>query len=342
VEGLEDRTVLSTYTAATVPELIAAIDAANLTPEADTIALATGTTFTLTEVNNTTNGPTGLPTIAANSGNLTIIGNGDIIERSTASGTPAFRLFDVAAGASLRLESLTLQGGLAVGARVWAQGGAVHNQGNLDLNGVTMQNNIAQSGTDWDGVPAAGGAIFSNGSLTLQGGAIQNNQALGGFGSDGGSEFGGGGASGRNGGDAFGGGVYVGAGTAILAGAALSGNKAQGGDGGDGGNGGRRFEGGWGGAGGNGFGGGLYAAAGSIELHDCSVTQNVAKGGAGGRAGSGSPRGQNGSPGLGIGGGFYIDSDVLACLDAFTVSNLKKNKASTSDPNVHGSYSLCD
>ena len=120
VERFEDRMVPTNYSAATGPELIAAMNAANQTAEADTIALVAGTTYTLTEVNNTTNGPTGLPTIVATE-DLTIFGNGGVIERSTASGTPAFRLFDVAAGASLRLENLTLQGGLAT---VAALGGA--------------------------------------------------------------------------------------------------------------------------------------------------------------------------------------------------------------------------
>src|SRR5262249_783044 len=109
VERLEDRMVPPTYSAGTLPQLIAAPNAANQTAEADTIALVGGTTFTLTEVNNTNNGATGLPTIAATE-DLTIRGNGGVIERSTAPGTPAFRLFDVAAGATLRLENLTLQG----------------------------------------------------------------------------------------------------------------------------------------------------------------------------------------------------------------------------------------
>ena len=50
--------------------------------------------------------------IAAND-NLTIGGGGDTIERSTAAGTPIFRLFDVATGGSLTLQNLTLQGGSA-------------------------------------------------------------------------------------------------------------------------------------------------------------------------------------------------------------------------------------
>src|SRR5438132_10673030 len=141
LEQLEDRTVPSSFTAASVSDLIADINAANLAGGSNTIALVAGNPFSLTAVNNTTDGATGLPVIAAND-NLTILGNGDTIERNTASGTPAFRLFDVAAGAALTLQSLMLQGGLAFGGGVSADGGAIYNQSTLDLNGVTVQNNI--------------------------------------------------------------------------------------------------------------------------------------------------------------------------------------------------------
>src|SRR5262249_30492249 len=162
LEQLEDRTVPSAYTAASVTDLIADINAANLTPEADTITLVAGKTFTLTAVNNTTDEATGLPVIAA-SEDLTIIGNGDILERSTAVGTWAFRLFDVAVGASLTLRNLTLQGGrLALGS-----GGAVFNQGTLILDGVTLQNNGAYNG---------GGAVGNyQGTVIMDGGILQDN-----------------------------------------------------------------------------------------------------------------------------------------------------------------------
>src|SRR5262245_48101144 len=112
LEQLEDRTVTSTFTAASVSDLIADINAANAAGGANTIALVAGTTFTLAAVNNSTDGGNGLPVIAAND-NLSIVGNGDVIQRSTASGTPAFRLFKVASGASLALANMTLQGGAA-------------------------------------------------------------------------------------------------------------------------------------------------------------------------------------------------------------------------------------
>ena len=112
LERLEDLTLLTSYTAATVSDLIADISTSNQQGGTNTIALVAGNSFLLTAVDNTTGGTTGLPVIAAHD-NLTIVGNGDAIARSTVTGTPAFRLLDVAAGASLTLQNLTLQGGLA-------------------------------------------------------------------------------------------------------------------------------------------------------------------------------------------------------------------------------------
>jgi hypothetical protein len=131
LEGLEGRTVLSSYTAATVSDLIADINASNNGGGSNTIKLVAGNTFSLTAVNNTTDGATGLPVIAAND-RLTIAGNSDTID--LASGTPAFRLLDVAAGASLTLQKLTLQGGVEVDNGAQAAGGAIYSQGTLDLN----------------------------------------------------------------------------------------------------------------------------------------------------------------------------------------------------------------
>src|SRR5262245_6106055 len=137
LQALEDRTVPASFSAANVDDLIADINAANQTAEADTITLVPGTTFTMSTVDNTTDGPTGLPVIVAGE-DLTIVGNGDVIERSSASGTPTFRLLGVAAGAALTIQNLTLQGGNA------AAGGAIFSRGNLTLSGVTVQNNMAR------------------------------------------------------------------------------------------------------------------------------------------------------------------------------------------------------
>jgi hypothetical protein len=95
LEQLEDRTVPSNFSAATVSDLIADIHAANQAGGSNTITLVAGNTFQLTAVDNTTDGPTGLPVIAAND-NLSIVGSGDTID-----GGHVARLFDVAGGASL-------------------------------------------------------------------------------------------------------------------------------------------------------------------------------------------------------------------------------------------------
>jgi hypothetical protein len=206
VEMLEDRAVPASFTAAAVPDLIADINAANLSPEADTITLAPGKAFTLTVVNNTDHGATGLPVITAEGGGLTIVGNGDVIERSTAKGTPGFRLLNVAAGASLTLQDLTLQGGLAADV-----GGGILNQGTLTLTGVTVQNNTASGGAN-----AAGGGIFSSGTLAVQDSTIRNNLAVAHV-----ADILG------DGGDAFGGGVEVSGGTATFLGTTITQNEAR-------------------------------------------------------------------------------------------------------------------
>jgi hypothetical protein len=329
-EQLEDRLVPSNFTAVNVSDLIADINAANKAGGSNTITLTAPTSapYNLSAVDNTTDGATGLPVIAAND-NLTILGNGDTIARSTATGTPAFRLLDVASGASLKLANLTLQGGLAQGvASVTGspKGGAIFNSGTLDLNGVTVQNNIARG---WDGARgngAWGGGIYSSGSLTLENGTkIQNNQALGGRGYNGTSYPN---RNGGPGGFADGGGLYVSAGTATLTDFTLSSNTAHGGVGGAP----SINFGGTGGNGGNGLGGGLYAGGGSIVMHNDRVTENAAQGGAGGSRGA--------STGVGEGGGLYINALATLDLDAFTLANIINNTASTSNNDIYGSYTM--
>jgi hypothetical protein len=297
--------MLSNYTAATVADLIADINAANLAGGSNTIALVAGNTFTLTAWDNNTNGFNGLPAIAAND-NLTIQGNGDTITRSTASGTEGFRLFEVASGASLTLDNVTLQGGrLAGGTGVSVEGGAIFNQGALTLSAATVQNNsiVASNGDD-----SAGGAIYSSGSLTLEGGTvIRNNSVEGGYGYRYGNYPGP-----TPGGNAFGGGVYIAGGTATLNNVTLSGNTAYGGSGS---------------VGGNGYGGALYVAGGTVTLRDGIVTGNSAQGGGG--------FGRNGKDGQGEGGGLYIDPAAIVYIDAFTLQNTKGNKPTS----IRGKYS---
>src|SRR5947209_20074862 len=64
-ERLEDRAVPAVFTIADgdVAGLVNAINASNANGEADTINLAAGGTYTLTAVDNTDLGPTGLPVV---------------------------------------------------------------------------------------------------------------------------------------------------------------------------------------------------------------------------------------------------------------------------------------
>jgi hypothetical protein len=305
VEQLEARTLLTSgsYTAATVSDLINDINQANQGgggTSTITLTAATTSPYILTAVDNKTDGPTGLPVIK-NKDTLTIVGNGDTIERSTASGTPDFRLFDVASGASLTLQTLTLENGLEDGSGNSAEGGALYNQGTLILSGVTVQDNTAQGSAGSPnnsankaagaGADAQGGGIWSNGTLTLENGTtIQSNLAVGGVG--GAPDRGTGGTGGRG----SGGGLYVAGGTAIITSTTFSSNTAKGGLGGQG-----NF--GSGGAGADGSGGGLYVLAGTITLIGVALENNTALGGEGGPHGF---VGDDGSGGNGFGGGLEV------------------------------------
>jgi hypothetical protein len=334
LEALEDRALPSTYYAATASQLIADISAANKAGGANTIVLTAPTTspYVLTAVDNSTDGPTGLPVISKKD-SLTIVGNGDTIERSTASGTPAFRLLDVAGGGSLTLENLTLQNGQAQAARATgysADGGAIYNQGTLVLSGVTVQLNTASGSY---GGNAAGGGIWSNGSLTLENSClVQDNSAVAGFG----------GAS-----NAYGGGICVAAGTANITGTQFGGqypNKAEGGSG-------------YNHLAGSAYGGAVCVLAGTATLSGdslggplgpaSSVNQNTAVAGIASDVGHGYGYGgglcvlggtvtltsdvvENNSAGYfndwgnvweyGYGGGIYVAAGATVSIDSFTYS----------------------
>ena len=241
-----DPSDAATFNANNVAELISAINSANQNTEPDTIALAAGATFTLSEANDFTNGYTGLPTISA-SEELAIFGNGGVIERNTASATPRFRLLNVAAGASLTLEDVTLQGG-------WSNsGGAIYNAGTLALSNVTVQNNFALGNRGADcrcrtspggpGGPGQGGGIYSSGSVHLENSMLRDNQVRGGMGGSGPGGIG-------RGGIGTGGGLHTFSGTATLHGSFVTGNVAQGGFGSPS----------------SGYGGGIYIASAQVEL----------------------------------------------------------------------------
>lgn len=261
-----------------------------------TLALAPAATYTLDAVDNYWFGPDGLPPI---SDTIIIEGNGATIERSSASGTPAFRFFYVSGGLSgiptgdLILEDLALSNGLAqgggsdMGGGGAGMGGAIFDQGTLALEQVTLSGNEAEGGNPNDTSAGDGGGGIGQDS--------PSGSLGGGFGgSDPGAEFGAGGAGNATGGGGGGGGFRPGdAGTA--GGPSVPG--AGGGQGGfgssgvhDGGDGGKVFG---GGPGSNGGGGGAGGAGGYSK-----------PGGGGGGVGGGGGGMGDSSVGGGGGGGF--------------------------------------
>ncbi|QLQ06416.1 MAG: hypothetical protein HZY76_10420 [Anaerolineae bacterium] len=166
----------------------------------DTIELPVGT-YTLTLVNNVNSGGNGLPLVTSV---ITINGHGSTITRSTAAGTPAFRIANVVPGGDLTLNDLTISNGLlttvspAGGLRSWGaltlshcivennstagNGGGI-SQGSgatLELNDTVVRHNHAGN---W-----GGGITSSESNVAVNNSVIEENTVLGG-GADGGGIF---------------------------------------------------------------------------------------------------------------------------------------------------------
>ena len=153
-------------TLCTTPALISAITLANATN--GTVTLTSGCTYTLTAINNTTdNGGVGLPVITRN---VTIQGAGATIARSTASGTPVFRIFDVSSAGSLTLNSVTISNGLANNGQ--QGGGGIFNHGTLTITGSTFSGNSEPASTG-----TSGGAINNSGTVNVSTSTFTGNTA---------------------------------------------------------------------------------------------------------------------------------------------------------------------
>jgi chitodextrinase len=153
-------------TPCTAAALISAITAANSTN--GTVTLTSGCTYTLTAINNTTDaGGVGLPVIT---GKVTIQGSGATIARSSATGTPVFRIFDVASAGSLTLNSVTISNGLANNGQ--QGGGGIFSHGTLTITGSTFSGNSAPSSGG-----TSGGGINNSGTLNLSTSTFTGNSA---------------------------------------------------------------------------------------------------------------------------------------------------------------------
>jgi PKD domain/RTX calcium-binding nonapeptide repeat (4 copies) len=334
LEALEERTLLANYVAPTVADLITDIGLANSAGGTNTISPGQfSVDYDLSAVNNTTDGANGLPVIAAGD-NLTIEGpNGTTIERNTSGTNPAkFRLFDVAAGATLNLQNLTLETGWAAGTGVAAQGGAIYSSGTLTLNHVFVYDNLAvggAGGTGGTGGDAFGGGLYvAAGTANLAYADFDFNFATGGTAGTGGSSSGDAEENGGTGGTGMGGGVYVAAGTANLTYSIFTDNFAQGSNGGNGGNSGNSTA--DGGTGGNGMGGGVNVAAGVVALANDTFYGNSAGGGSGGNGGSGYTSAgfdysNGGNGGSDDGGGLYVSGGAVTLTNDTVSGNTANN-----------------
>ena len=206
------------------PSLISAVSNAVSAGGTQTVHLSVGCAYTLTAVNNGSGADmNGLPLIT-HTVRLTIDGSGATILRD--AGAPRFRLFQVAAGASLTLDSLTLTGGhtpdgVSASNGNGGNGGAILNGGGtVTITNVTLRGNLTGnggsccSGIDIEkGGGGRGGGIFNDGGIL----SVDNSTIAGNI-------MGEGGSNGQGDGGA-GGGLSSNDGTAIVTNSTFSGNS---------------------------------------------------------------------------------------------------------------------
>jgi hypothetical protein len=268
--------------------------------------------------------------------NLTIQGSGETI-----NGNNSFRFIQVDPNATLNLDSITVQnfeaqggnGGTGGGGGAAGMGGAIFNQGTLNITNSTFTLNTAQGGAgaatlDFFG---SGGGVGQNGS-TQGGSAANGGGPNGGVGSGGSGGFGGGGASGisistgGNGGFGGGGGsgfIIGGNGGFGGGGGGIDGLAVSGGAGGFGGGSGDLRNGNSGnGGGGAGIGGAIFnvgfqngGGPANVSITNSTFVNNSAIGGA---AGGGTATG-----GAGYGGVvFNVDGQVSVMNDTFAFNTV--------------------
>ncbi|MCX2179704.1 hypothetical protein KV205_04030 [Streptomyces sp. SKN60] len=141
-----------------------AIARANATPGPSLLVLALGCQYTLTTPHNDANG---LPVITSQ---ISLVGNGSTIRRSTQTGTPEFRIFEVSGpNGDLRLGGLTVRNGrapTAFGGGVWVHGG-----GRLSVDRSKIIHNYADEG--------GGGIASESSTVTVSNSDLMYNVSLG-------------------------------------------------------------------------------------------------------------------------------------------------------------------
>ena len=132
------------------------------------INLAANGTYTLTSVDNTTNGGNGLPVMGHDhlvfGTDLAIHGNGATVQRDPASGTPMFRIFEVVGG-NIVLQDIVILNGIGVD-----KGGGVENSGSATVTMTSCTFSGNNAGTGGGGVSNSG-----TGTVTLTGCSLDHN-----------------------------------------------------------------------------------------------------------------------------------------------------------------------
>jgi hypothetical protein len=332
----------------TAPTLRAAIDAANFFGGTNTIKFApalAGATIILTS-NDTYSpfafGPTdlvigiGTAPDGPRADNITILGDAD--HGVTISGGGTTRIFGVLSGSTLTLKNVTIKGGKEIGGKGGnyggggggGLGGAIFNDGTLNVVQSTLTGNLAVGGLGSGVSGKVGGG--GGGSFSGSDGALLNDTAGGG---------GGGGVGGPGGPPGFGGGYGGGPGgkneLGTYAGSGDDGTSGGGGGGGGalgpGGNGYSLSSGGFGGGGGGsptvggnggfgGGGGGGYASVGSGGFGGggggAGSLGNGASGGFGGGSGS---TNEFGGGGAGMGGAIFNNAGTVTITNSTLTGN---------------------
>ncbi|KOU84343.1 hypothetical protein ABZY83_36595 [Streptomyces virginiae] len=172
-----------------VPDLVAAVDAANSSPGPDTLQLARKCTYTLTAPDPVNPG-NGLPVITSE---ITIDGRGATIRRDERGNkVPKFRILFVGPTGNLTLTRTTISGGFATDCPAFpdppglACGGGISNTGTMKVTRSKFIGNTARSD-----VFAQGGGIDSPGSGSVSETEVTANHVV-----YSGSEAGGGAAGG--------------------------------------------------------------------------------------------------------------------------------------------------
>ena len=350
----------------TLREAVAAANADGVTDlgqtgsGADTIvfdASLAGGTIALSITGNSTFGPSAL----AITSDVTINGAAAPMLTISRDGSVArLRLFYVAGGATLRVRNITLANGVAqgfdgghsyrggTGGGGAGLGGAIFNEGTLEITQATISSNQAIGGTGGpqttipDTFPrggSGGGGTAGNGSAPTGGGGIDTGGAGGagggGAGGNGGDSTCAAGANGTFGGGGGGGGgiannpatLCVGGTGGFGGGGGGGGSRSTGvefgaggpggfggGAGGNGTGGGSISQPGGGGGGGAGAGGAVFNHAGTVTITNSTFSGNSAAGGAGGRLGAND--GGDGASGQGLGGGVFNRNGTLTVLAA--------------------------